>query len=475
MRTYPVKKGEVREFQVESLAFGGNGVAKVDGYTVFIGGGLPGQTVEAMVIRRKKNHGEARLLRVLQPSPDQVEPRCRHFGVCGGCRLQHLDLAAQRRAKREQVHDCLVRLGGLKDIEVAPTLASPGDYEYRNKMEFSFATRWLTEEELAGGDAGERFGLGLHVRGRYDRVVNIYRCHLQDEPTSKLLRAARASAQASGQPAYSTRTHEGFWRFLVIRRGENTGDRMVLIITHQTPSGGERERAVREMAQSLAGTGVPITSLLHGVSTRKGSVAYCESVEVLKGAPHIEDTLLDFTFEIGPHTFFQTNTRAAEVLFTQALDRAELRKTDVAWDLYCGAGAFTLPLARQAARVVGAELVPQAVEAARRNAAANGVDNATFLAGDLRELIRTAALRPEDRPDVVAVDPPREGMHEEVVRALLAAAPERIVYISCNPATLARDAGLLVAGGYRPGPVQPVDLFPHTAHIESVMGFRREG
>lgn len=472
MTAYPVKRGETRMLHVERLALGGRGVARVEGYTVFVERGLPGQEVEALILRRKKSYAEARVVRVVSPGPGDVEPRCAHFGVCGGCALQHLEVAAQSEAKREQVADCLVRLGGMAatEVEVLPPLPSPRPYEYRNKMEYSFSTRWLTDGEVAAASEADRFGLGLHVPRRYDRVVNVERCHLQSETASAVVRVVREAARQSGLAPYSTRTHLGFWRFLVIRETAHTGERMVLIITHRAPPGSREERAVDALGQRLRAGGFGITSLLHGVTPSRGSVAVCDDVRILAGEPVIRESLLGFTYEIGPNTFFQTNTLGAEALFGEALRMAAVGPEDVVWDLYCGAGALTLPLARRARSVLGVELVPEAIAAAQRNAAANGVMNASFVAGDVREVLASGS---HPAPDVVVMDPPRDGVHARVLEAVVSAGPRRVVYVSCNPATLARDLAVLREAGYRSGPVRPVDLFPHTPHVECVTALER--
>lgn len=463
------RKGSVLELAVTGLAFGGQGVARVDGFTVFVDGGIPGQRVAARILRRKKTYAEAVVESVVEPSPDQVAPPCAHFGLCGGCRLQHLAYEAQLREKREQVRDCLVRLGGLDGVEVEPTLAAPAPYEYRNKMEYSFSNaRWIEDGEPRDVPVSERFGLGLHPRGRFERVLEIGRCHLQGPEGSELLAAVRRSARGSGVPAYSTRDHRGFWRFLVVREGRATGERMVLLITNRAAPGSPEDRALDRMVDAVRASGVPVTSLLHGVTERKSAVAYCDEVRVLAGEPAIRETLLGHTFEIGANTFFQTNTAQAERLFTEAIARGDLTSDDTVWDLYCGVGALTLPLARRARFVRGVELVPAAVEAAERNARRNGVENVAFEAGDIREIVGRARPEAGALPDVVVLDPPRDGVHPDVVRAILDAAPKRIVYVSCNPATLARDLRLFVDGGYALGPVLPVDMFPQTAHVECV-------
>ena len=472
-RTYPVRKGETVPLRVEALAFGGQGVARIEGFTVFVPGGLPGQLVDGLIIRRRKGYAEARIERVVEPSPHQVEPRCAHFGTCGGCLLQHYDYTSQLEAKRVQVVDCMTRLGGLPNLPVAAPVPAPGSYEYRNKMEYSFGPRrWLETVEIEKDSTHDRFGLGLHPRGRHDRVLNVERCHLDDAIGAGIVTRVRDFARESGLAAYSTRDHQGFWRFLVLRTGQNTGHRMVLLITAGTQPGKPGWRAVETLAAELRAAFPEITSLIHGESDRKASVAVAERVRVLHGEPVIQERTGGFTFEIGPRTFFQTNTRQAERLFDIAVEHAALEPGDVVWDLYCGVGALTLPLAARAARAVGMELVEEAVAAARRNAVANGVTNATFHAGDIRELMRGDGVESQ-RPNVVVLDPPREGVHADVLAAVTARGPRCIVYVSCNPATLARDLAILTAAGYQPQGVQPVDMFPHTAHIECVVRLTR--
>ncbi len=462
---YPVKKGEVVELTVERIAVGGKGVARIDGYAVFVPRGLPGQRVRAMIIKRKRSFAEARVEAVLAPGHDEVAPRCSHTGTCGGCTWQHLDTARQLEVKRDHVIDCLERIGGL-DVEVEPTVASPLPFEYRNKMEFTFSTRWLEAAELAEDTTPDRFGAGLHIRGRFDRVVNIGRCHLFPPWGSEVLERVRTVARESGLSHYSTRTHTGFWRFLVIRDAVHTGQRMVHLITNEAPGGSDEAEAVARVARELEPFGV--TSLLHGVSTRKASIAVAESTRVLAGAPVIQETLLGERYEIGPATFFQTNTLGAERLFREVLERGRFTRDETVWDLYCGAGAISLPLARRVRRVVGVEVVEEATTAAVRNAGANGIGNVEFHTGDIRHLVGDLPV-----PDAVVVDPPRDGVHPDVLATIADRAPDRIVYVSCNPATLARDLAVLAPHGYRARSVLPVDLFPHTAHVECVTVLER--
>ena len=470
MPTHPVQPGSTVTLRVESLAFGGKGVARLEGYTVFVERGLPGQEVEARIIRRKKGFAEARVLRVLQPGARDVLARCAHFGLCGGCALQHLEYPAQLEAKREHVTDCLERLGGLTGIDVEPTLPSPRVFEYRNKMEYSFGTRWVEQKEEI---SLEPMSLGLHVRGRFDRVVEVERCHLQDETGSQILGFVREFARESGLPAYSTKTHHGFWRFLVHRQGAATHERMVVLITNRVQPGSREWREIDRLGAALKAEFPQISTLLHGMTESKAAVAFCQTSRVLSGEPVMRERLLGLTFEIGPNTFFQTNTLGAEQLFTEALVRASVGPEDTVWDLYSGVGALSLPLAQRAKHVVGIEIVSESVEAARRNALLNGTQNVEFHAGDVRTVAASLAAT-GSRPTLIAVDPPRDGVHVDVLDTVTRLTPDRILYVSCNPATLARDLGILGRSGYRTERVLPVDLFPHTPHIECIATVFRE-
>ncbi|HEX7878667.1 MAG TPA: 23S rRNA (uracil(1939)-C(5))-methyltransferase RlmD [Candidatus Eisenbacteria bacterium] len=469
--TPPVKVGQEIEVAVNDLAFGGAGVARVQGFTVFVRGGLPGQTVRARIVKRKDGFAEARIEEVLVKSPDEIAPVCRHFGPCGGCLWQNLDYNRQLAAKAGQVRDCLVRLGGIAEPPLTPPLAAPAVYGYRNKMEFSFADRAWDEPDC-------RFGVGLHVRGRFDKVLNNAECHIAAPWMAEVLATVRELAMASGLPPSQMRTHEGFFRFLVLRDGRNTGERMAHLITWPAAPGSPEERAVDGLLATVVERHPEMTSLLHGTTGSKASVAYCETWRVVAGRPTIRERLLDHHFEIGPNTFFQTNTAQAERLFTLALELAG-GPIDLAWDLYCGVGALTLPLARQARRVVGAELIEGSIEAARANAIANGVTNADFVAIDMKDALTAEGLVDRSgrlvsgRPGLVLVDPPRDGLHADVTAGLNALRPPVIVYVSCNPSTLARDAARLAEGGYGMDTATPVDMFPQTAHVEMVARFRR--
>ena len=463
------KKGKELELEVERLTFGGKGLARVDGFVVFLERTLPGQRVLARISRKKPSYAEAKVLKILEESPLAVEPRCSHFGTCGGCLWQNLPYHVQLEVKRDLVRECLAHLADIREDLVLPTLASPGEYFYRNKMEFSFSNRrWLGPDELSTSnpDKPRDFALGLHVLGLYDKVLDVDECHLQNPSAVPILGEVRRFALASGLPPYNTKTHSGFWRFLVIRDSKVHGSILVEVITAPHRDGAS---LVARLGAVLQDRFPDVTTVVHGVSAKKAQIASADSRDLLFGPGYIEEHVGDLRFRISPGSFFQTNTQAARILMDQVAEAVGNGETRVVWDLYCGTGALALRLAKTAARVIGFEIVPEAIADAHVNAGLNEVDNCEFVLGDMRTLLaRSESLF--DRygsPGVVVTDPPRAGMHPVVVQRLAELGPPRIVYVSCNPATLARDLKILLER-YRPLRIQPVDLFPHTAHIEAV-------
>ncbi|MBC7357940.1 MAG: 23S rRNA (uracil(1939)-C(5))-methyltransferase RlmD [Desulfacinum sp.] len=469
------KKGTELTCSVEKLAFGGKGVARVDGFVVFLDRALPGQKVRARIVKKRKSYAEAVVLDVLEPSPHQVEPVCAHFGVCGGCRWQDLDYGQQLVWKRRHVEECLEHLGDVLETPVGEVVPSPRTTCYRNKMEFTFSGyRWLSPEEIARKEEAfdRSFALGLHVRGHFDRVFDIGDCRLESPEAMAIVEAVRDFTRRSGLPPYSIREHRGCWRFLVIREGKRTGQRLVHVITGDFPGA---EKAVDSLAEFLRESGPHITTLVHSVNRTRAQVAQGDEERVLWGPGAIEEELGNLRFRISAQSFFQTNPLAAENLYGTARDFAGLTGAETVWDLYCGTGSIALFVAGHARKVAGFEVVESAIQDAYRNAALNKVDNCVFRVGDLKDVIRDPAVRGPGvaLPDVVITDPPRAGMHPNVIKALLELAPRRIVAVSCNPATLARDLALL-SERYRVCRVQPFDLFPHTPHIECVVQLDRK-
>jgi 23S rRNA (uracil1939-C5)-methyltransferase len=451
------QRGQSLSVTIDDLAFGGEGVGRADGYVVFVRGGVPGDRLRVRVDQARSRFGRGTIEAIETPSPHRVEAPCPYFGRCGGCRLQHVDYRAQLAFKSKQVADALERLGGLGAVEVRPILAAPEIYGYRNKMEFTVAR--------AGDGAG--LTVGLHEAERYDSVLDVERCLLQSEHMNALLDEARRFFAESGLGAWEQDSGEGLLRFLMLRQGYRTGESMVNIVTSSP--------AVSELAPLAArlATRVPrTTSVVMNVNPKKASVAVGVEEHLLGGRDHIRESVGGLEFQVSANSFFQTNTAQAERLFALVLDSACLTGGETVLDLYSGTGAISLQLAQRCRWVYGVEVTQAAVDDAARNAAANGIANCTFLAGEVR-FVLPQLVSQGVKAHVVVADPPRAGFHPKALRALAQMAPARIVYVSCNPATLARDLGELVRGGYRLEWVHPVDMFPHTPHIEAVARLAR--
>lgn len=463
-----VNKGTELELIVEKFADRGKSVTRVDGMAVFIDGGVPGDRVAVRIVKKKKNYAEAHLLQVIEPGPLRTTPKCRYFGVCGGCKWQHVKYEAQLEAKRQSVEGALVHQGGFRDVEVRPTIGSDRIYYYRNKMEFSFsAHRWMTAEEIDTGDEIEKdFALGLHVPGNFYKVLDLKICHLQSDLSVNLVNEIREFARVRGWEPWNIRDHVGYLRHLVIRHGELTGETMVNLVTN-----GFDEARMAELGTYLQERFPEVTTFVNTINTSQSQTAFGEEIHTIYGPGVIRDRNGPHVFEIAPNAFFQTNTLQAERLYDVAREFAELKKDDLVYDLYCGAGTIAVHVAGDVRKVVGVELIEEAVQNARANAAANGVENTTFIAGDLMRMFTPEFIEEHGKPDVLIADPPRAGMHPRVVEQIGRLRPPRFVYVSCNPQTQARDLALL-RDAYRIEAVQPVDLFPHTHHIENVVKLR---
>ena len=447
------------ELDVSQVAFGGKGIARVEGMAVFVNQAVPGDRVLARIIKKKKSYAEARVLEIVSPSAHRVEAPCPYSGLCGGCTWQFLDYDWQLKYKQQHVSEALEHIGLIKDVPVHATLPSPLVFGYRNKMEFTCATqRWLMPEEMGrdGVDAG--MALGLHVPGTYFKVLDTEACLLQPALGNRLLDNVREYIKASGLPVYGLKSHEGFWRFLVLRHSVARDQWMVNIVTAH-----ENREAVQALADRLTAQYASVVSVVNNVTARKAGVAVGEYEILLAGEAVIVDAIGSCEFELSVNSFFQTNTLGAGRLYDTVRAYAGLTGDEVVVDLYCGAGTIAIYLSDSARQVVGMEVVQSAVDDASRNCRRNGIDNCRFVAGD----IRFTLAHLDARPDVMIIDPPRAGMHQDVVEQMLAIGPPKIVYVSCNPATLARDLALMKEH-YTVAEVQPVDMFPHTFHVESV-------
>lgn len=451
----------------------GKALAKVDGLVVFITGAVPGDVADLRVTRKKKSFAEASLVRLVQPSPHRTTPFCNHFGTCGGCTWQHFAYDAQLSWKRQEVIDNLQRLGGLELPEVPATLASPKERYYRNKLEYTFsAQRWFTKEELDGGDRIEdRKALGYHLPGRFDKILDVSECWLQPAPSDAIRNFIRQYSATNGLSHYNIRRHEGWLRTMTIRT-TTTGEVMALFAF------GHEDAAPREaLLRALMKEFPAITSLLWCINPKKNDTIWDLDIQVFHGRDHIVEELADeghapLRFRIGPKSFFQTNPEQTRVMYELVRAFAGLEGDELVYDLYCGAGSISLFLARHCGRVIGAEIVPEAIADAHANAGLNGITNVAFEAGDLKDLLNADFIARHGSPDVVVLDPPRAGMHPSVVERIREMAPPRVVYISCNPSTQARDLALL-KDLYRVTHVQPLDMFPHTWHVENIVRLER--
>ncbi len=450
------------ELDIVDLAYNGKSVAYIDGKVTFVNGGLPGERVAARIVKSKRRYNQATLLRVLTPSSDRIPAVCKHYDICGGCTWQDLDYEKQLHYKRNQVVASLKHIGGLDDVTVQEIHPSPDLFFYRNKMEFSFHVADLAETPRG-------FVLGLHERGRFDRIFDVEKCHLESETSNRLVNFIRQAVADLHIPIYDLISHQGFLRFLIIREGKNTGQLMVMLV-----SGEGRFDHKEELTRAIIEAFPEITTLVWVVNPTITNIAKGDVREILHGPGFIEETILDLKFRINPASFFQTNSRQTEALYRTAIELAEIEPGHDVLDLYCGAGTIGLCAAAAAREVVGIEIEPEAVEAARINARLNRIKNAHFHAGEVRTVMLADEFQ-DRRFDRVFVDPPRAGMHPKALKRLMEIDSPRLIYISCNPATFARDAQLLTIAGYRLDTVIPFDMFPHTMHIELVSRFQKNG
>lgn len=440
--------GDRIRLTIDDLAFDGKAVSKTLGKVVFLNGGLPGETVEAEIVRTGRRFDVGRVHEIVDKVPERIDPVCEHFDICGGCTWQDLEYERQLHFKYKQVGDCLQRLGHLHDVAVRPVLPSAEQFFYRNKMEFSFNV-----------DPETGFALGMHHRGRWEKIFDLNACHLQSEISNRLVHWARDYVRRTGLSVYNIASHEGFLRFLMIREGKNTGQTMVNIVTNYGAI-PQCDELVSDMLKAVP----EVTTIVHNQNGQKSNIAVGEVEEVLHGPGFIEEELLGCRFRIRANSFFQTNSRQAERLYQVGFDLLKAGPSDRILDLYCGTGAIGIILARSVAHVTGVELVEDAIAAARENAALNQLRNIEFHHANARAWLKD---RQHDHDfDAIIVDPPRAGLHPKALKRVIAMAPARLLYISCNPSTFARDAAELVKSGYRLPSVQPVDMFPHTMHIE---------
>lgn len=456
---------------ITDVAAEGKAVAKVNELVIFVPYVVPGDVVDLQVKRKKNHYAEAVAVKFHEKSPLRTEPFCSHFGVCGGCKWQCLSYEEQLKYKQKQVFDNLTRIGKVELPEFRPILGSEKTRFYRNKLEFTFSNkRWLTEEEVKQDVKYDQMNaVGFHIPGAFDKVLAIDKCWLQDDISNQIRNAVRDYAYAHNFPFFDLRTQEGLLRNIMIRTS-STGELMVVLQCKVTDDEGRRK--MEEILQFMADSFPQITSLMYVINNKCNDTIGDLDVEVFKGNDHISEEMEGLRFKVGPKSFYQTNSEQAYNLYKVAREFAGLTGNELVYDLYTGTGTIANFVARKARKVVGIEYVPEAIEDAKVNSALNGIDNTLFYAGDMKDILTNDFIAEHGRPDVIITDPPRAGMHNDVIDVILAAEPKRIVYVSCNPATQARDLQLL-DGKYKVTAVQPVDMFPHTHHVENVVQLER--
>lgn len=461
---------------ITDVAAEGKSLVRIDDLVVFVPFAVPGDVVDLKILKKKHNYAEAVVVGFRQLSPVRAVPFCSHFGICGGCKWQNLPYEEQLRFKQKQVTDCLTRIAKVELPEISPILGSQETVRYRNKLEYSFSNmRWLTQEELDSLDAAadenarKQPGLGFHIPGAFDKVLHINECWLQDAVSDRIRNSAYEYAVAHGIPFINLRSQEGVLRDMMVRV-VTTGQIMVLVQAKIMNAGQESQ--FMGLMQHLSDSFPEITSLLYVVNNKCNDTFGDLDVKVFRGEEFIYETMENLRFKIGPKSFFQTNSRQAYRLYSKVRELAGLNPDDVVYDLYTGTGTIAQFLAGGVRKVVGIEYVPEAIEDARINASINGIGNTLFFAGDMKDVLNAAFIAEHGTPDVIVTDPPRVGMHKDVIDVILAANPRRIVYVSCNPATQARDVAMLDCN-YKVTAVQPVDMFPHTQHVEVITVLER--
>lgn len=450
--------------EITDVAAEGNSIARVDEMVVFIPFGAPGDIADVKIDRKKRSYAEGHIEHLTQPSPIRVEPKCEHFTMCGGCRWQHLPYEFQLRCKQRQVEDALQRIAKIPFPELTPILGSDSIWEYRNKMEYTFSNKkWLTFDQLrSGAEFPERRAAGFHIPGAFDKVLDINKCHLQDDLGNRLRLFVKKFGMEHDYSFYDLREQHGLLRTLMIRIA-STGEVMAVMVF-----GEDDEPKIQNLLDAVANEFPEITSLLYVINTKVNDTISDQKIHLYRGKEYIEEEMEGLKFRVGPKSFYQTNSRQAYKLYSVARDFAKLTGDELVYDLYTGTGTIACFVAKNARHVIGIEYVPEAIEDAKVNAGINQLGNTEFYAGDMKNVLTSDFIDVHGHPDVMIVDPPRAGMHEDVVKVILEAAPKRIVYVSCNPATQARDLALLHEK-YDIEAVQPVDMFPHTHHVENVV------
>ena len=448
---------------IESVAAEGKAIAHVDGMVLFVEFAVPGDVVDVKVFKKKKNYMEGYTIRTVTPSPRRLKPFCPHFGICGGCKLQPLPYEMQLEAKRQQVYDQLVRIGHLEVPEIRPTLPSELTQYYRNKLEFTASDRrWIYRDEDPDSiPEDDRIGLGFHVGKFFDKVLDIKDCHLQRDPSNAIRLYIKRFCVDHGYEFFNIRENRGFFRNMFVRTAEN-GAVMLILCFYE-----DDFTKISSLLDAVSAEFPEITSLYYVINRKLNDSISDQECLLYKGEDSIYEEMEGLKFKIGPKSFYQTNTRQAYRLYSVAREFADLKGNEIVYDLYTGTGTIAQFVSSKASKVIGIEYVPEAIEDALSNAANNGITNCEFFAGDMKDVLSPAFISEHGHPDVIILDPPRAGIHPDVAKVILQAEPDRMVYVSCNPASQARDLAIF-SEKYKITAVQPVDMFPHTQHVENV-------
>ena len=461
-RRIPQEKRQLENIEIFDIAEEGKGVGRYEDLVLFIEKAIPGDVVNVELQRKKKNFAEGRVTQIVKSSPVRIEPFCPHFGVCGGCKWQHMSYQAQLKFKHQYVDNALSRIGKVDTSSMEEILGSQNTTYYRNKLEYTFSNkRWLTDRD-AVVDPQDMNALGFHVPGRFDKILDIEHCFLQQDPSNKLRNSLRDFAIQHGVSFYDLRAHEGALRNLIIRTS-STGETMVVVV-FAYPEEGQVELVMNYLASEFP----DITSLLYIINQKRNDTIFDQEIEVYKGRDFIYEEMEGLKFKVGPKSFYQTNSHQAYELYKITREFAELKGDELVYDLYTGAGTIANFVARSAREVVGVEYVPSAIEDAKYNSQINGVNNTKFYAGDMKDVLTAEFVAEHGKPDVIITDPPRAGMHADVVNRILEMEAAKVVYVSCNAATQARDLEML-STKYEIVRIKPVDMFPQTQHVENVV------
>lgn len=454
----------VENAPIVDISSEGKSVAKVDGMVIFVDGGVPGDVADVMITRKKNNYAEGHVVELKTKSPNRTEPKCEHFGNCGGCKWQHMNYDTQLQFKHKTVSDALTRIGHLDISTMKPIYGNKENYFYRNKLEFSFSDRkWLTNDEIKSGkEIDNRNALGFHIPKMFDKILDIKSCYLQEEPSNSIRNEIRDFAIKNGLSFFAVRDKVGLLRTLMIRTSSN-GDIMVLIQFFEN-----QPENIELLLNHLKAKFPQITSLQYVINQKGNDTLQDLEIITFYGRDHIFEEMEGLKFKISAKSFYQTNSPQAYELYKITRDLCGLTGNEVVYDLYTGTGTIANFVAKKAKQVIGVEYIEDAVVDARNNSEFNGIANTLFYAGDMKDVLNTDFVTKHGKPDVIITDPPRAGMHEDVISVILNAAPKRIVYVSCNPATQARDLAMMV-GHYEIKAIQPVDMFPQTAHVENVV------